>query len=165
MAYPTKIKNFNAFVDGISYMGRVTEGSLPEIKIKTEEHRGAGMDSTVDIDMGQERMELSLTLADWPPEIFRMIGTRKRIVLRPVAKGQADGVVGYVATAVGLLLSQDAGNSLKPGNDAPMKLMMSPDIYKFEHEGETLIDIDVNAGRRIIGGVDQLAGMRAAMGF
>lgn len=31
MAYPRTIRNYNAFVDGVSYAGRVAEAKLPEL--------------------------------------------------------------------------------------------------------------------------------------
>lgn len=44
------LKNFNAFVDGRGYAGRIDEISLPKLSIKTEEHRAGGMDIPVAID-------------------------------------------------------------------------------------------------------------------
>jgi phage tail tube protein FII len=39
MAYPKQIRNFNAFVDGVNYFGRATEGKLPDLKLmRSEEH-------------------------------------------------------------------------------------------------------------------------------
>ncbi len=44
---PKILKNFNAFVDGRGYAGRIDEISLPKLSIKTEEHRAGGMDIPV----------------------------------------------------------------------------------------------------------------------
>ena len=38
---PKILKNFNAFVDGRGYAGRIDEISLPKLLIKTEEHYGS----------------------------------------------------------------------------------------------------------------------------
>ena len=40
---PKILKNFNVFVDGRGYAGRVDEITLPKLTIKTEEYQGAGM--------------------------------------------------------------------------------------------------------------------------
>ena len=60
---PKILKNFNAFVDGRGYAGRIDEISLPKLSIKTEEHRAGGMDIPVAIDMGMEKLEAELTFS------------------------------------------------------------------------------------------------------
>lgn len=52
----------------------------------------------------------------------------------------------------------------KPGERMPSKIMFSLTYYKLEIDGETEIEIDVEAMIRIIGGGDQLAARRAALG-
>ncbi|MEM1077463.1 MAG: phage major tail tube protein [Pseudomonadota bacterium] len=165
MAYPRKIRNFNAFVDGIGYAGRVTEGMAPVMKIKGEEHRGAGMDAPVTVDMGMEALTTSLTFVEYLPALLKMVGTRQSIVLRPAQMGEADFETDTIIhTCRGRVMSVDPG-TLKAGDETSLKLEMATDYYKLEMNGETLIDIDVENGVRIIDGVDQLAGIRAAMGF
>lgn len=163
--YPRKIVNFNAFVDGISYAGRATEATLPDVKIMVANHRGAGMDGPAPVDMGTEAMTADLTLADWPPELISMMGTRQTFVLRPAAKGQDDFAADtYIATVGGLITAPGLA-ALKPGDDVPMKLAMAADLFKLERNGEVLLHIDHRNAIRNIGGTDQLAGIRAAMGF
>ncbi len=48
---PKILKNFNVFVDGRGYAGRIDEISLPKLAIKTEEYRAGGMDIPVSIDI------------------------------------------------------------------------------------------------------------------
>ena len=47
MAYPRFIRNFNVFIDGVSYFGRAVEAKLPDVKVATSAHRGAGMDGPI----------------------------------------------------------------------------------------------------------------------
>ncbi|MFV1464620.1 phage major tail tube protein [Phaeobacter sp. JH57H2] len=163
--YPRTIRNFGAFVDGRSYCGRVTEGKLPELKLQLANHRGSGMDGTVAQDMGMEALRCELTLAEWPPELVKMFGTRKRLTLRPGAMGEEDfSSDTYVATVGGLFAVTNFAD-LKPGSDVPMKLTLEADYFRLLHDGEELFEIDVRAGKRVIGGVDQLAALRASMGF
>ena len=163
--YPRKIRNFNAFVDGVSYFGTVQEGKLPELKLATEGYRGAGMDGPVAIDMGQEAMQSELTFAEWHPALVKNFGRRERFVLRPAAMGEADFEADtFIATLGGRITVNDIGNSLKPGEDAPMKLTMEVDYYRLEKDGEVLLEIDIEKGKRVVGGVDQLGQLRAAMG-
>lgn len=163
--YPRAIRNFNAFIDGVSYAGRASEAKLPELKIQVANHRGGGMDGPVPLDMGVEGMKAEATLMEWPPELIKMFGTRQRMTLRPIERGQEDfSSEAYVSTIGGLWTITNFAD-LKAGADVPMKLTIEADYFRMVKAGETLFEIDLLAGKRIIGGVDQLAGHRAAMGF
>jgi P2 family phage contractile tail tube protein len=166
MAFPRKIKNFNAFVDGISYFGLTTAAAMPEIAVATSDYRGGGMDQPVAIDMGLEAMTAELTFAEFRPEIYAMIGTRQLLVLRAAMQAQADvtDADALVLTMRGKI-SKLAGSELGAGNDVTKTITMSLDRYRVEIAGATLVDIDVEAGRRIIGGVDQTAAARRSMGL
>ncbi|MEH6522303.1 phage major tail tube protein [Sulfitobacter sp.] len=165
MQYPRKIRNFSAFIDGVGYSGKVTEGSLPELKIKTEAHRGGGMDGSVAQDMGMEALQAAITLAEWPPELIKMFGTRQRMTFRPTAMGEDDfSADAYVSTMGGRFTVANFSD-LKPGGDTPLKLTLEVDYFRMVLDGDVLFEIDVEAGKRIIGGVDQLAEIRAAMGI
>ncbi|UWQ00860.1 phage major tail tube protein [Aliiroseovarius crassostreae] len=165
MQYPRTIRNFNAFIDGRSYAGLCLEGKLPELKLQLANHRGAGMDGTVAQDMGMEAMKAEITLAEWPSEVITLIGTRKRMTFRPVAKGQEDHTAdGFVCTLGGLWASTNFGD-LKPGSDSPLKLTLEVDYFRMLKDGEELFEIDIQAGKRVVGGVDQLKELRAKMGF
>ena len=165
MQSPRTIRNFNAFVDGVSYAGRVLEGKLPELKMQTASHRGGGMEGPVAVDMGMEAMQAELTLAEWPPELIKMFGTRQRMTLRPGAMGEHDfSADSYVGTLGGRWSVTNFGD-LKSGSDVPLKLTLEVDYFRMLKDGDELFEIDIEAGKRIIGGVDQLAELRAAMGF
>ena len=60
---PTNLKNFNLYADGESLMGVAEEITLPKLTRKMEEFEAAGMAGPVDIDMGNEKMELEWTCA------------------------------------------------------------------------------------------------------
>lgn len=163
--YPKKITDFNAFLNAQSYAGRATDASLPELKLQIANHRGAGMDGPAPVDTGMEAMKVSLTLADWPPEMIKLIGTRERLTLRPATNSMVDhSSEGYVATVGGLWTIVNFAD-LKPGSDVPLKLTAEVDYFRMLHEGEELFEIDIKGGKRIVGGVDQLAEKRKAMGL
>lgn len=163
MAIPRVIRNFNAFVDGLSYFGIATEAKLPQLKIMTEAHRGAGMDGPVGIDMGIEGMTSEITFAEWKPELLAKTGTQQRFVLRPASAGDAGEVDTIIATLGGLITGAETGD-LKPLTNATLKLMMDVRTYRLEINGAVIHDVDLVNGRRVIGGVDQLADIRRAMG-
>lgn len=165
MPFPRTIKNYNAFVDGVGYAGRVTEGMAPAIKIKTEKHRGAGMDGSLAIDMGMEDLTASLTVVEYIPALLTLIGTRKNLVLRPAQLGEEDFEADTIIHTCGGRWTELDPGTLKPGDPTALKLVCAVDYYRLDMNGQTLIDIDIEGGKRVIDGVDQLAGIREAMGL
>jgi Bacteriophage tail tube protein len=74
------------------------------------------------------------------------------------------GLWEYVATLGGGWLSTNFGD-LKPANDTPFKLSLSVDYFRLNLNGEELFEIDIQAGKHVVGGVDQVADLRRAMGI
>ncbi|PID35427.1 MAG: hypothetical protein CR958_00295 [Rhodobacterales bacterium] len=99
------------------------------------------MDGAVAVDMGMEAMQAELTLAEWPPELIKMAGTRQRLTLRPGAMGQNDySADSYVATIGGWLSVVNFGD-LKPGSDVPLKLTLEVDYFRMTKDGDELFEI------------------------
>jgi P2 family phage contractile tail tube protein len=165
MSFPRTIRNFNVFVDGRSYFGRGVEGTLPAVRVQTMAHRGAGMDGTIGIDVGLEAMSAEATFAEWDPELLKQIGNHRRMVFRPVARGENDVTVdAYIATVGGLFTVNEFGG-LQPGNESRLQLTVDVRYYKLEVNGEVVQEIDLENAVRRIGGVDQNAELRRAMGL
>ena len=165
MALPKFIRNYNLFADGRSYMGLSSLVKLPTLKIMTEGHRGAGMDAPVGIDMGMEGMTAEYTLSEWTSELIIMLGTQQRFVARPAAQDELGGdAVPYIVSMSGLIISPEL-DDLKPGTNSNLKITQDVRTYKLEKGNELLVDIDIPNGKRFIGGKDQLAGLRRAMGL
>lgn len=165
MAFPKYIRNFNVFVDGVSYFGKATEGKLPDVKIQTAAHRGAGMDGPVGIDMGMEGMTTTASFAEWDPVLLKKIGTQQRLVFRPAARGEDSfEATPIIATISGLVTAQELPD-VKPGENSVLKVSIDTRYYKLEIDGATIWEIDLVNAKRIIGGTDQLASIRAAMGI
>ncbi|KAF0676730.1 phage major tail tube protein [Profundibacterium mesophilum] len=165
MQYPRKIRDFNAYIDGVSYAGRATEATLPELKLETEGHRGAGMDAPLAVEMGMAGMQAMITLAEWTVEPIKFFGARRRMVLRPIERGEADYEASAFIASLGGRWSVMNFSDLKTGSDVPIKLTLDVDYFRLVKDGDELFEIDVQAGRRVIGGVDQLAATRRAMGI
>ena len=97
--------------------------------------------------------------------LLKKPGLQQRFVLRPAAAGEVgDGADTIIATVGGLITTAETGD-LKPGTDTALKLMMDVRYYRLEINGEQIVEIDLVNGKRVIGGVDQLADIRRAMGL
>lgn len=167
MSLPRTIRNFNAFVDGRSYFGRATEAKLPQPKIQTEGHRGAGMDGPVGLDMGMEGMTAEITFAEWDPVLFKALGRQERFVLRPAQLGEDTANADTIIATIGGLITATETGDLKPGQGAGSSLKLAMDVryYRLEINGEEIMEIDLVNAKRVIGGVDQLKDIRRAMGI
>ena len=161
--FPKKIKNFNAFLDGTSFVGRVIEGNLPTLASKNSEYRGGGIEGSVDVDMGLEKMELGATMSEWDPSIWNNFGHVRQIVMRAADMGEDNFEARDHVFTVRGRWNKIEPDALKPSEDANIKLMCNVIYFKVELQGRELVEIDVENMVRRINGFDQMASMRAAL--
>lgn len=165
---PRVLRNFNVFVNGVGYAGRVTEATLPEFSIKTDEHRAGGMDAPAEIDMGMDAMTAKLTFAEYVPEILtsfgQMDGNAVRIQLRGALQRDGEAAVPMVVELHGGQKKNGLGN-WKAGDPASNEIDLSVRYAKVTIAGSDMIEIDVDNMKRVVGGVDVLASIRAAIGI
>lgn len=164
MTLPRTIRNFNAFVDGFSYFGLASEAKLPQPKVITEAVRNSGMDGPVGLDMGTEAMSAEVTFAEHRSELIKRLGTQTRLVLRPAQVSPLGNDADTIIATIGGLVTATESGDLKPGSNATLKLMWDVRYYRLEMNGAELVEIDLVAGIRRVGGTDQLAAIRRAMG-
>lgn len=165
---PRLLKNMNLFVDGRGYAGRVDEVQPPKLTLKTEEHRAGGMDLPVEVELGMEKLEATLTISDHDPEIFKLFGLLDgrdvQITLREAYQRQGEAAVPVVIQMRGGWKEIDPGSD-KPGDKSTLKVQLALSYYKMTMDGEELVEIDAKNLIRQIGGEDQLASVRAALGM
>ena len=77
MAMPRKLKNFNIFADGVSHVGECEEITLPKLTRKLEEYRAGGMNGPIDLDFGNEKLELETTYGSIMREILKQYGVTR----------------------------------------------------------------------------------------
>lgn len=68
------LTDFVVFIKGKGKIGSCPGFQPPNIKLQTEEFRGGGMDMTVEIPFGIEKMEFEFDLHTWDAEIFQSMG-------------------------------------------------------------------------------------------
>lgn len=170
MALPKKLKNFNVFLDGVGYAGRATEMTLPKLARKMEEYRGGGMNGPIDIDMGQEKMEPEITLAEFSKDLLLQYaitsadGVQMRFLGAAVNDSAGSETDAIEVVMRGRFKEIDMGTA-KAGEDSPMKLSSTLTYYKYVLNGETLIEIDLLNMVEIVGGEDRLEQQRNALGI
>jgi uncharacterized protein len=169
MGLPRKLKNFNVFNDGNSYMGQVAEVNLPKLTRKMEEWRGGGMNAPIKADLGQEALSMECTYGGIMRQILEQYGTLKHdgVQLRYAGAYQSDDSDTPDAVEVvvrGRHSEVDPGSS-KPGDDTSMKVVTEISYYKLTINGEDVIEIDIMNMIEKVKGVDLLAKQRAAIGM
>src|SRR4051812_44054776 len=74
MKLPKHLKNFNVTFGVSDFSAICEEVTLPKIKHKTEEYRGAGMDAPIEIEVGREKLEATFKFAEQTIEGFLASG-------------------------------------------------------------------------------------------
>jgi P2 family phage contractile tail tube protein len=162
------LKNFNLFVDGRGYAGNIDEITLPVLDVLEEDYRAGGMDAPVGIDMGMEKLTASFKLSKFDREVLALWGVAVGGTIPFVFRGALESLDGSVQAVVinmtGRIKTVET-DSVTPGAKAGQTFTLSLTAYRYEQDSVVVHDIDVLNMKRIIGGVDRLAQIRAAIGI
>jgi uncharacterized protein len=163
---PRILKAFTVSVDGRGYIGRVETCKLPDLTVKTEEYKGGGMDAPVDLDMGMEKLDVSITFAEYDPNLIKLFGlfsASTPLVLSGAMQRQGEEAVPVQVRLQGGV-KQLGRSDWKQGEKGDLTISVNCNRYVEIIAGETVVEIDLLNYTRVIGGVDQLASIRAALG-
>ncbi|NSX15613.1 phage major tail tube protein [Cupriavidus taiwanensis] len=169
MAMPRKLKNFNVFADGVSHVGECEEITLPKLTRKLEEYRAGGMNGPIDLDFGNEKLELETTYGSIMREILKQYGVTRSsaAMVRFAGAYQRDDTGDMDAVEVvvrGRHTELDFGTG-KVGDSSQFKVKSSLAYYKLTINGEVWVEIDHENFIEVVFGVDRLAEQRRAMGL
>lgn len=165
---PKKIKATVLWIDGVGYQGECEEASLPKLSRKMEDYRSAGMDGTVQIDLGQEKLEAELTMGEIVPAFFAgyagtVDGTSIR--LKGSKESDSDRAITVFEVAMRGRWSEIDAGSIKAGDATKVKYKASLSYLKYSENGTDLLEIDIPSMIFKINGVDIYAARRAACGL
>jgi len=168
MALPKKLKNYDVFQDGVSWLGQIPSVTLPKLTRKMEKYRAGGMGGSVSIDFGQDDMEASFTAGGILYDALKAYGatTHNAVMLRFAGAYQAEDTGTYDAVEVvmrGRYSEIDFGDG-KTDTDTEHKFTFPLSYYKLRVKGRDFIEIDVVANILIVDGVDVTAAQRNATG-
>ncbi|MBR7782688.1 phage major tail tube protein [Undibacterium luofuense] len=168
MGMPSKLKNFNLFNDGISYLGQVPELTLPKLSRKMEDYVAGGMTGPIEVDYVNEKIELDWTAGGLLVDALQQYGaiTHNAVQLRFAGAYQRDdsGEVDAVEIVVrGRHKEIEMGNA-KMGDKSDHKYKTTCSYYKLTVNGEDIIELDFINGVEVVGGVDRTEEIRRAIG-
>jgi len=167
MGIPHKLKNFNIYLDGVSYLGKIAEVTLPKIALSGEDWRGGGMLGPVMMDMGVDKLEAEFTAGGLILDPLRQFGATRHdaAMLRFAGAYQSDGngtVQAVEAVVRGRYSELDFGNA-KTGSDTEHKFKMAASYYRLVIDGVDAIEIDLLGAVFRVFGTDRYAEIRAAI--
>ncbi|MFA5688569.1 MAG: phage major tail tube protein [Kiritimatiellales bacterium] len=166
MPLPRKLKNINLFVDGRTYIGKVTSLTPPKLTAVVEEHRGGGMNVPIDYTMGFEKLEAEWVLAEVDKHLLKLSGLQLNAAINAQFRAVIDDEMGNVGSVVvnltGKITEADLGE-WKPGENSESKFKMSVIFYEMKVDSETVVYIDAANNVWTIGKVDQMLVYRALL--
>jgi uncharacterized protein len=169
MSLPRKLKNFNLFVDGVSFVGLVPEVTLPKLSRKTEDYRAGGMNGPVETDLGMDKLEMKWTAGGYVESLLSQWSNQTvgGVLLRFAGALQADDSAGITSLEVvmrGKHKELDFGKA-ESGGKTEIQVSSSLSYYKLSLNGIPVIEIDFVNMIEIVGGVDLMADVRTAIGL
>ena len=126
-------------------------------------------DTREDTIRGMEALEASFVLTAYDADVLALWGISEGQAINATARGAVESHDGStVKPAVHRLrgkITSLARGTWQPGQQAPLTVTMRLEYYAEELAGQQLHEIDIPNMVRRIGGVDQLAARRAALGI
>ena len=145
----------------------ISKLSDEELKNKTEEFRGGGMDAPIDIDLGMEKMECQFTLVDFDAELMKLFGLVDGNAVQVTLRGALcddNSVTPMVISLRGMYKELDFGK-FKAGDKGTLSASVSCRYYKLNINNSDVIEIDVDNMIRKINGTDVMSEIRDALGI
>ncbi|MDA3306229.1 MULTISPECIES: phage major tail tube protein [Stenotrophomonas] len=161
-------KNFNFYVDGKGYAGSVMSFTAPKLSLKTEDFQAGGMLAPTEIVLGHEKLTADVEFASDDAEImskFHVIESKEYgFTAREALEGDDGEVTQVVHNMRGKVKLLDRGET-KVGEKGTIKVSLALSYYKLTHGAQVVQEIDVVNMIARQGGVDELAGIRGALGI
>jgi P2 family phage contractile tail tube protein len=164
-------QDFTVWIQDVGKIGEAPEFQPPEINIAVEEFRGGGMDGTVEIPFGVEKIEFDFQLHTWDEQVWQNLGYGPGSLDVPVTfrgylitPGGAEK--GLIITTSSLIKSVKPGK-VSAGKKVEMTISLVANYYAQYIDGnnDPIIEIDVFNKVTNIGGTDRSANARRLLGF
>lgn len=170
MALPKKLKYFNTFVNGTSYIGEAESVTLPKLTQKLETYRGAGMPGAVKINLGldDDALDMEFTMGGLAESLTKQLGgSINKTNLRfagAFQKDDSDEYIKYEVEVTGRLKEEDSGEQ-KQGESTQIKYSMANTYYKLTIDGSEVFEVDIINMIYKVDGVDLIKSARQAIGL
>ena len=144
------------------------ELTLPKLSRKTEEYRGGGLNGSVEIDLGMEKLEMEFTLREYSRAVLDQWGVcdAAGVGLRFLGAAVRDDSTcetDSIEVVVNGRWRELDFDTAKSGEMSTLKVMVAATYYKYLVNGDEVIEIDhVNMIEKV-NGEDRLEAQRKAL--
>lgn len=165
-----RLTNANVYLGADSLMGQAEEINLPEVKVKTAEHKALGMNASLELPAGLDKMEGKIKWTSFYKDSLVKVANPYatiQVQVRGNLEGyEAQGRVSEVpvVAVMSIQAKNFPGVGLKQQENAEMETAFSCLYYKLTIDGQDVIEVDVLANIHKAGGVDLLANYRTNLG-
>ena len=169
MAMPRRLFMFDLFINGESFLGKVTELTVPKLSLKTEDYQGAGMPGSVAVTMGFEAgaLDMEVTVGGLESTLIKQFGGMLDGTQCRYSGSYLDDQTGRaVACEIqtrGRFVEVDWGAS-KQGEGTTHKYPVKNTYYKLTVDNEVLVEIDLLGLVWNVGGKDLMEQHRKNIG-
>lgn len=163
------LQDFTVWIREVGKIGECPNFQPPEIKLAMEDYRGGGMDGTVEIAHGIEKIEFEFDMFTWDPQIWEEMG------YGPGAMNCFIDFRGYLLSPGGeekgvMIQTTSQIKSIKTGKVEPGKkteVTVGISCHKYAHTigGKTVMSIDVFRKKYVVNGNDRFSRARDFLGF
>ena len=168
MKMPKVLKSFNLFVDGVNQYGVLVDITRPKISRQTETCTPGGWMAGMTVVHGLEKLTMEITSKGYDADILKsMSGSIGGKLLRYQGALQEEDGTSYQTLkgeARGRITEADPGRD-KQGGGGEHKFAVELVYWKESLDGAPIVEIDVIANKAAFGGIDERAGLRAALGL
>lgn len=166
---PNVLVDYAWYQDGVGMIGLVTKVKLPPLTRVVEDYIASGMVGSIKLDMGMiETDDIEITIAELSPSTVILFGlsngNEKPFTFRAAYKGSGSKIDAFKVQIYGRVIGLDLGDlERKKVSEVNCKITWTK--LKMEYASQVLVDLDLLAGKEIVGGVDRRAGINAALGI
>ncbi|TXM68209.1 phage major tail tube protein [Methylobacterium sp. WL120] len=163
------LQDFTVWIRDVGKIGESPGFQLPEIKIQTEEFRGGGMDGTVEVPMGVEKIDFDFDLHTWDPQVFNELGFGPDSMNVPIVfRGylqSPDGAEKAVIVNTIALIKEIKPSKVSPGKKTELAVSCAAHYYQHKIDNKVVNEISVFDKIMVINGIDQNKRARQILGF
>lgn len=140
MAYQNHVKFYNVFDETRSYINQA-KYKPPKIARKVEDFRGGGMDGTIEIDVGMEKMDCEITYLSPNANPYLQIGTE--VYRRLVADLGEAGKPYVIEHEIRGIIKEIDTSDIEGAKAYEQKEMIAVSYLKITIQGINVLEVDI----------------------
>lgn len=165
------LQGFTMFLDGMDFGIDTEEVELPIPTPVMQEYRGGGMDLGVNMPMGAiEALEVTVKMAGHNPDIMARLalgpGQTTRITFRGAVLSEGSGAYAPHICIVEGSPNGGSRDRWQRGEKSGLEFVVNGIRYfRYEADSRVIHELQAWPPRRIVDGVNQIAGINNALGY